>query len=210
VGVRAREDQSGGDEVLAVLVQEIRDRHPTSVREVAGRWEQGLRGLFALTGVSGLVGAPLAVERLAGPTQAAVGVLLAVVLSTAGAGLVLTMSAAYGSVRLLQVPGTATALEQLRWSRAERDRRHFLWGRRLAVAALGLFAVSVAVAWVDPADSTSHLQVATDEVTYCGAVLDAARGTIAVHSDLEGRVEVPAAEVSAIDIVENCDEGDEP
>lgn len=206
MGVRAAEEQSGGDVVLAVRLQEIRDWHPASVREVAGRWEQGLRGLLALAGITGLVGAPLAAERLTVSTQVTVGLLLSVVLVAAGAGLVLTMSAAYGSVRLARVPESPIEFHRLRWSFAERDRRQLLWGRRLAIGALLLFAVSVAVAWLDPGrEHSGPLQVETaDGVTYCGAVLDAPEGTVAVHTATEGRVEVPLVDVTSVEIVDRC------
>jgi hypothetical protein len=212
MGVRADEEQRGGDAVLAVEVQEIRDAHRASVREVAGRWEQGLRGLLGLVGITGVVGAPLATERLTGPTQVAVGLLLCVVLVAAATGLVLTMSAAYGSVQLVPPPRSRTGLQRLRWSLAERDRHRCLWGRRCAVGALLLFAVSVAVAWLDPGRHRSgHLHVETsDSVTYCGAVLNAHEGAVAVRTATEGRVEVPTAEVATVAIVESCEEDGEP
>jgi hypothetical protein len=50
VTVRPAENQSGGDPVLAVRLQEIRSAHLVSVRTVAGRWEQGIRGLLGVTG----------------------------------------------------------------------------------------------------------------------------------------------------------------
>ena len=211
MGVRAHENQSGGDAVLAVRLQEIRDWHPASIREVAGRWEQGLRGLLGLAGITGLVGAPLAVERLTGPTQVVVGLLLGVVLAAAAAGLVLTMSAAYGSVRLVRAPSSRTEFQRLRWSLAEHDRNQLVWGRRLAIGALLGFAVAVTVAWLNPANNPgARLLIETDSgVIYCGPVLDAAEGTVAVHAEAEGRVEVPAADVAKVDVVDGCIQ-DEP
>ena len=194
--------------------EEIRDWHPASICEVAGRCEQGERGLVGLASFSGVVGAPLAMKRRAGPTQVAVGLLLGLVLVAAGAGLVLTMSAAYGSVRLVRAPGSRTELQRLRWSLAERDRARLVWSCRLAIGFLVLVAVAVAVAvaWLDPASHGSgQLQVETDAgVTHCGRVLHAAHGTVAVRTKAEGRVKVPAGDVVAVDVVETCEQDHKP
>ena len=208
MGIRPAKNQSGGDAVLAVQLQETRETEPESVREVAGRWEQGLRGLLGLAGVTGLVGAPLAVERLAGRTQVIVGVLLCTVLVTAGAGLLWTMSAAYGSVRVVQAPGSRAEFQRLRWSLVELDRRRLIRGRRFAIGGLFLFVVAVAVAWLDPAEQdTSKLQVVTDRsVTYCGLLLDAPDSIVAVYTAVEGRVEVEAGDVTSVSIVDHCDD----
>jgi hypothetical protein len=190
-------------------VLEIADWYPASVREVASRWEQGLRGLLGLAGVSGLLGAPLAADRLSGPVQVAVGALLGVVVIAAGAGLVLTMSAAYGSVQLIPVPQTAAELQHVRRSLAERGRRRLVWGRRLAIGALALFGVAVTVAWLDPVGSEgSRLRVRTERgVTYCGRVLDAPDGVVAVGTESEGRVEIPSGDVVAVGVVDGCEGG---
>jgi hypothetical protein len=194
--------------VLAVRLQEIRDWHPTSVREVAGRWEQGLRGLLGLAGISGLVGAPVAGGRLSELTQMLVGVLLGLVLLVAGTGLILTMSAAYGSVRLVQAPRSLTEFQRLLWSRAKGERRRFLWGRGLAIGALVLLAVTVALAWINPTSPRgSRLRVETNAGTvYCGKAVHAPHGTIAIDTDAGGRQDIPAADVAAVDTVDACDE----
>lgn len=150
--VRVDEDQVGGDTLLTLQIQEIRDWYPASVREVAGRWEQGLRGLLGLAGGFGVVGSSLAADRFAISTRVTVGVLFAVVMVAAGLGLILTMSAAYGSVRLVPTPTSASELTAMRWRHAERARHQLVWGRRLAVAALVVFAASITVAWIGPRD----------------------------------------------------------
>lgn len=200
------DDQRGGDAHLAVELQETRDRHMLSVRDLAGRWEQGLRGLLGVAGASGLIGAPLAAERLNTTTQALVGVLLGAVLATAAGGLGLVMSAAYGSARLEREPATATERAALRWALAERARRRLRWGRALALASLGLFAVTITVAWIEPGtDTAANLRVETTTgVIYCGPLLDAPPGVIAVHTSSEGRVDVPARTVAAIGTTAHC------
>jgi hypothetical protein len=206
VGTEADENQEGGDAHLVVRLQEMRDRHPMLVRELAGRWEQGLRGLLGLVGASGLVGAPLAADRLTGTTQAVVGVLLGAVLVAAAGGLALVMSAAYGSARLH--PGATTSAGQAMQRRelAEEARNRLRWGRALALASLGLFAAAVTVAWLNTGENTKpHVQLETTTgVTHCGTLLDAPAGSIAVRTDSEGRVEVPAREVKSISVAEIC------
>lgn len=147
---RAADDQGDADPVLAVRLQEIRDSYLDSVRAVASRWEQGLRGLLGITGLTGLVGAPLAADRLTAQAQLAVGVLLAVVLLVAGAGLTLAMSAAYGSLRNVAAPISLEMRETQRNALAECSRIQMLWGRRLGVAALVLLAIAIAIAWANP------------------------------------------------------------
>lgn len=205
MAVDVAEDQAGFDPVLTVRVQEIRDAHLDGVRAVAGRWEQGLRGLLGLTGVAGVIGAPLAVETLATWTQLLVGLLLALVLTVAGAALLLAMAAAYGSVRVVKPPTSLARLETLRWSLAERGRTQLLWSRRLAVAALGLFAVTIVLAWTDPGvdDAQLHVQT-TSGVSYCGPQLNSPRRSIAVLTHQEGRVEIPTAQIAAVSIVDQC------
>lgn len=152
--LRAADDQEGADPVLAVRLQEIRDAHLDTVRTVAGRWEQGLRGLLGITGLTGLVSAPLAADRLAAQTQLMVGILLAVVLLVAGAGLTLAMSAAYGSLRTVPPPTSLAMRETQRAVLAERSRMQMVWGRRLAVAALILLGIAIALAWSNPGQCT--------------------------------------------------------
>lgn len=213
MGVEVDGDQTGGDTHLAVLIQERRDQHPVLVRRLAGRWEQGLRGLLGLVGVSGLVGAPLAVDRLSGTTQTATGVLLAAVLATAAGGLALVMSAAYGPARLHLPPESATENATLDWDLGEQARKQLRWGRGLAFAALGLLTVAVAVVWLNPGTDTTAPMVrveTTTGVTYCGPLLDAPPGTVALNTAVEGRVELRASDLDAIHTTSSCNEGENP
>jgi hypothetical protein len=191
--------------VFLVRLQEIRDVHLQSVRAVADRWEQGLRTLVGLTGIVGLIGAPLAVNTLTSTTQLVVGVLLAMVLITAAAGLLQVMAAAFGSVRTFKPPTSLQRLITLRESLAESGRTQLLWGRRLAVTALLLFAAAIAVGWANPGHNGPYLQVETnDGVTYCGPRLDSPSRSIAVHTELEGRVQIATKDVASVSILGKC------
>lgn len=146
----AADDQQGADPILAVRLQELREAQLDSIRVVAGRWEQGLRALLGVTGLTGLIGAPLAAGRLTPGTQLIVGILLAIVLLTAAAGLTLAMSAAYGSLRTIPPPTSLAMHNEQHTELAERSRIQMLRGRRLAITALILLAIAIALAWANP------------------------------------------------------------
>lgn len=202
---RAAENQAGGDAAHIVQNQEIRDSHLDSVRAVAGRWEQGLRGLLGLTGIAGLVGAPFAAGTLTPETQLMVGILLALVLATAGAGLMLAMSAAYGSIRVVEPPASRAKRETMRWALAERGRTQLLWGRRLAVVALLMFAATVVLVWANPTSQGPQLRIETRYgVTYCGLQLNSPKNTVAVLATPEGRIQFPTADIASLTPVPTC------
>jgi hypothetical protein len=191
--------------VLLVRLQEMRDLQLESVRTVAGRWEQGLRGLLGVTSLAGVIGAPLAASSLTSVTKLVVGVLLGLVLATAASGLLMVMAAAYGSVRTVKPPASLPQLESLRENLAGRARTQLLRGRALAVTALLLFATAIAVGWANPGDEGPYLRVATTGgVTYCGLQLDSPARTIAVYARIEGRVQIPARDVASIAIADAC------
>jgi hypothetical protein len=205
--VRADENQQDGDVVHVVRLQELEDEHPEAVRRIAGRWEQGLRGLLGLTGATGLIGAPLAVGRLDPATQATVGILLLLVLLFGGGGLLLTMAAAYGSTRQNEQAESLIDLQQRERASADRARRQLLWGRGLAVSAVILFAGAVAVGWLPDGDAAPDLLVDTEQdIRYCGPALDAPDHMVALDTEGEGRVEIPAADIAALDVIDACDD----
>jgi hypothetical protein len=206
MGLTADPNQSGGDPADAVWLQESRDVFPESVRTVAVRWEQGLRGLIGLVSVSGLVAAPLAGPHLSGPTPAIVGVALAVTLLTAGTGLVLAMSAAYGSIGLVDPPATRSGRRQFYRRQAERDRRRLVWGRRLAVSAVALFALTVALVWFDlsPRPDPQLLVRTREGAVLCGQPIPAAAGVLALRVDAGRANTIPTAAIVALDAVTDC------
>ncbi|MGH3249847.1 MAG: hypothetical protein ACRDOI_27110 [Trebonia sp.] len=191
--------------VLLVRLQEIRDLHLESVRTVAGRWEQGLRGLLGVTSIAGIIGAPLAAGSLTFVTKLVVGILLGLVLATATTGLLMVMAAAYGSVRTIKPPASLPQLESLRENLARRASTQLLRGRILAVTALLLFAAAIAVGWTNPGGGGSYLRIeTTDGVTYCGPQLGSPARTVAVDAPIEGRVQIPVGDVASIGIVGTC------
>jgi hypothetical protein len=191
--------------VLLVRLQEIRDLHLESVRTVAGRWEQGLRGLLGVASLAGIIGAPLAAGSLTSVTKLVIGVLLGLVLATATTGLLMVMAAAYGSVRTVKPPASLPQLELLREHLARRARTQLRRGRVLAVTALLLFAAAIAVGWTNPGNEGPYLRVETTSgVTYCGPQLDSPARTVAVHTPIEGRVQIPVRDVASIGITGTC------
>jgi hypothetical protein len=150
VAARAAADQAGGDAVMAVRVQELQDIEPSTVRDIAGRWVEGLRAVLASAGAAGLIGAPLAAGKLSASTEIIVGGMLAGVLVIASSAMLLVMTAAYGSARRRRRPANLTQYQRYRQEMAQHSLRCLMWGRRLAVLALLLFAVTISVAWGNP------------------------------------------------------------
>jgi hypothetical protein len=197
---------------MTVRAQELQEIQPSTVREIAGRWEVGLRAVMGLAGITGLIGAPLAANRLAASIQILVGALLGVVLVMAGSGLLLTMAAAYGSASHKTRPATRTQYQRLRQELAERGLRQLLWGRRLAVAAVAVLTATVVTAWVDPpANHQDRVQVrlmvtSSSGVVYCGQQIAAANGGLALQTASGARIDVPFSAIQQIETMETCQE----
>lgn len=136
--------------ILAVQLQDLRETYPTAVRAIAARWADGLKALLGLSGLIGVVSAPLAAKSLHGTTKVVVGLLLVGVFLTATIGLWWTMSAAYGTASVDPPPDSLVSLGALRRRNADRARARLVWGRRSALTALVLLAAAVGVAWVNP------------------------------------------------------------
>jgi hypothetical protein len=192
--------------VLSVRLQELREAYPATVRNIAGRWADGLKALLGLTGTIGLLAAPFASDRLAATTQVVVGGLLVCVFLAGVAGLWLTMTAAYGTGRLDPEPQSLSELEVLRRKHGDRDRSRLIWGRRFAAAALLVLAAAVGVAWINPWHSTtSMLKLTTNSnLVYCGQVIQARDGRVAVLASVQGRAQIPLAEIARVTIVGSC------
>jgi hypothetical protein len=150
VALRAHPQQDGGDALSSVLVLELQEKDLALIHELAGRWEQGLRALLGVVGAAGLVGAPLAQDRLTTTAQTIVGVLLAAVMLLAVGGIWLAMNAAHGSLRRTKPPATMTEYAHLRVALANSKYRNLLWGRRLTLTALVLLTAAITVSWVSP------------------------------------------------------------
>jgi hypothetical protein len=207
MGVQADPDPPESDStILAVQFQELRESYPATIRTIAARWADGLKALLGLSGIIGVVSAPIAARNLQGATKVVTGLLLVGVFLTATVGLWWTMSAAYGTASVDRPPDSLTSFEALRRRKADRARARLVWGRRSALAALFLLGAAVGVAWIDPwASESPRLQVTTTQkVSYCGQLLDAPEGTIAVRTNLEGQVEIPLNQVASVKIVDSC------
>ena len=107
------------DQILNSRLQELDSAYQSRVRCAAESWASGLKALLGLASTIGLLAAPFSVEHLTQRSQRTVGVLLLLVFGSGVVGLFLTMSAAYGTLKLSDRPTTTAELDHLIRSRAE-------------------------------------------------------------------------------------------
>ncbi len=149
MGVSVSDQEVALSEIVVLLeVKKLQESYPVTVRLIAEKWLDGMKALLGLTVAIGLVSAPLSSGRLESTTQSIVGLGLTLVVALATIGLLLLMSAAYGTANRHAPPCDLVELTELRTRVGNELRRSLQWGRSLSLAALLVLSATVATAWL--------------------------------------------------------------